>query len=99
MSTVLQQMEKAKIYDNIQATNSVSIEPKVSKKKLKPPPNLEELLDNLEKANSHPSRALDHLKNLALNADEIVQKIHMVEQNFAIDQDESEVLENIVTFM
>lgn len=94
MDSVQQQMEKEKIYENIQATNSFSstatAEPtKVSKKKSKPPPDLNTLLDNLEKANSHPSRALDHLKNLALNADEIVLKINIVEQNFAPDQDDS----------
>lgn len=85
MNSVLEEMEKEKVYDNIQANNSVNAEPKQSKKKSKAPPNLQDILTNLEKANSHPSKALDHLKNLALNADEIVQKIDLVEQNFAKD--------------
>ena len=85
MASVLKEMEKDVVYEKVRAANNVlsGAGPKVSKKKSKPPPNLEELLENLEKANSHPSRALDHLKNLALNADEIVQKIDFVDQTFA----------------
>ena len=69
---MVQEMEKDKVYENIQATNNVAAEAKVSKKKGKAPPTLAEILNTLEQANSQPSRALDHLKHLALSADEIV---------------------------
>jgi hypothetical protein len=49
------------------------------------------LLYNLESANSHPSYALDYLKDLACDADKVIEKIDFVEEYFAPGQDESEI--------
>ena len=58
-------------------------------KKMSPPPNLLRLLYNLEAANSHPSSALEHLKDLAADVDKVVEKIAMVELMFGNDIDEN----------
>lgn len=44
-----------------------------------PPPGLEQLLANLEAANSHPSYALDHLKDLADDVDELIEKLEFID--------------------
>ena len=73
---------------------------KVAKKKRPvPPPSLEVLLYNLESANSHPSYALDYLKDLACDADKVIENIDHVEEHFAPGQDEAEIQMNIETFM
>lgn len=45
--------------------NQAENDKKKKKGKLKPPPTIDDLLYHLESANSHPSNALDHLKDLA----------------------------------
>ncbi len=46
-------------------------------------PNLEILCYYLEAANSHPSNALDHLKNLAHCVDKIQSYIEMVDEQWS----------------
>lgn len=43
---------------------------------------------NLEGANSHPSFALDHLKDLAFDVDKISQHLEMIDEYFAKGKDE-----------
>ena len=54
-----------------------------AKKRITLPPTLANLNYNLEAANSHPSQALIHLKKLAKDADEIIDKLAIVELTFA----------------
>jgi len=54
---------------------------------------------NLEAANSHPSFALDHLKDLAFDVDKISQHLEMVDEYFCKGKDEVEINEMIETFM
>ena len=63
------------------------------------PPSLDKLLYSLEAANSHPSYALDHLKELAEDVDKVVELLHMVDENFAPDKDITEIQDNIYSFM
>jgi len=64
-------------------------------------PTLEMLCYNLEAANSHPSKALDHLKDLAQDVDKICDHIEMTNEYFTRSQsgNEDEVKELIETFM
>jgi len=64
-----------------------------------PPPNLENLLYNLEAANSHPSSALIHLKELAKDVDIVLDKLEIVEANFGGSMDNTYIEEAIETFM
>lgn len=60
---------------------------------------MEDLLYHLESANSHPSFALDHLKDLASDVDSLIQKIDLIQKYFAPDKDDIEIRENLETFM
>jgi len=60
---------------------------------------LDKLLYSLEAANSHPSYALDHLKDLAEDVDKVVEFLHMVDDHFAPGKDDAEIQENIYAFM
>lgn len=60
---------------------------------------MENLLYNLEAANSHPSSALIHLKQLAKDVDKVVEKLEIAEANFSAGMDETYIDENIETFM
>ena len=57
------------------------------------------LVYNIEKANTHPSLALDYLHDLAKDVDEIIDKIHMIENSFAPGLDEYEIEDKIETFI
>ena len=63
-----------------------------------PPPNLANLLYNLEAANNHPMNALDYLKEVANDVDQVIEKLQMVDQYFAPGKTEAEIEENIETF-
>lgn len=54
-------------------------------------PNLEQLVNDLEASNSHPSYALEHLKDLAGRVDLVVKHISVVEQSFGGNLNEDEV--------
>ena len=71
----------------------------VKKRKVSPPPELSILLGNLEAANSHPSFALDHLKDLVDNVDLVIDKVEMIEEHFAPGMDDQEISEYIETFL
>jgi len=64
-----------------------------------PPPTLKNLLYSLEAANSHPSSALNHLKQLSKDADRVVEKLDLVESMFVSTIDDSQIEEHIETFM
>lgn len=55
-------------------------------------PSLEVLCYNLEAANSHPSYALDHLKDLAYDVDKISEHLEMIDEYFAKGKDEVEIV-------
>lgn len=55
---------------------------KDEKRKIRPPPTLENLLANLDAANSHPSFASDHVKVLWANSNELIEKIDMIDEYF-----------------
>jgi hypothetical protein len=61
------------------------------------------LVHILEKANSHPNKALDYLKSLFYDADRISQYSDNVltnfEEIFARDQNESQTQQKIDSFM
>jgi hypothetical protein len=54
---------------------------------------------NIEAANSHQAKALDYLHDLSRDVDEIIEKIHIIEQSFAPDLDDAEIDDKIETFM
>ena len=78
---------------------SVKIDGIKKKDRIVPPPNLQNLLFNLEAANSHPSDALKHLKQLAKDVDKVLENTDIAEQNFAVGLSKMEIEENIETFM
>jgi len=49
---------------------------------------LRSLLYQVESANNHPANALNHLHDLARDVDELIEKQHMIENNFASDMNE-----------
>ena len=55
-------------------------------------PTLELLCYNLEAANSHPSYALDHLKDLAQDVDKISEHLEMVDEYIAKGKNEVEIV-------
>jgi len=57
------------------------------------------LMANLEAANSHPSFALDHLKDLVDNVNLVIEKVEMVEEHFVVGMEEHEVQEGMETFL
>lgn len=63
------------------------------------PPSLKNLLYNIEAANSHPQKALYYLKKLSKDADQLVDKLDILEINFTTGLDDDEIEENIETFM
>ena len=58
------------------------------KKKRKGPIMFTDMLDKLEKANTHTARALDHLKDLALQVDQAVKNKKKLETIFKGDEAE-----------
>ncbi len=56
-------------------------------------------MKNLESANSHPSYALDHLKQLAKDVDLLIEKNKIIETFFAVDKSDAEISEDIETFL
>ena len=97
-------LEQNKVPDEADLNESVeesesSIDPKMLSQRIQPPPNLENLLYNLEAANSHPSSALIHLKQLAKDVDIVLDKLEIVEANFGGSMDNNFIEESIETFM
>lgn len=66
---------------------------------MQPPKSLASLVYHIESANSHPSLALDYLHDLARDVDEIIEKIHMIENSFAPNLEDNEIDDKIETFM
>jgi hypothetical protein len=58
---------------------NLKIEGLKKKDRIVPPPNLQNLLFNLEAANSHPSDALKHLKQLAKDVDKVLENTDIAE--------------------
>ena len=83
----------------IQGATHAEPQKKSRKKKIQPPRSLATLLYNVEAANGHPSFALDHLHDLSKDVDELVEKIHMIENHFAPGKEKAEIQEMIETFM
>ena len=69
------------------------------KKRLQPPKGLATLVYNIEAANSHPALALDYLHDLKRDVDELIEKIHMIENSFAPNLDDADIEDKIETFM
>jgi hypothetical protein len=46
----------------------------------------------LESANSHPSYALDHLKDLAIDVEKINDHLDLVDENFAQGKSEGDIV-------
>lgn len=55
-------------------------------------PTLETLCYNLEAANSHPSFALGHLKDLAFDVEKISEHLDMIDELFAKGKTETEIV-------
>jgi len=53
------------------------------------PPSLKRLMFSLEAAMSHPSSALNHLKDLAADVEKVINKIELVEVSFCVGIDKS----------
>ena len=69
------------------------------KKKHQLPKSLSSLVYNIEKANTHPSLALDYLHDLARDVDDIIDKIHMIDNSFAPGLADIEIEDKIETFI
>ena len=74
-------------------------ESNLRKKRLQPPKGLASLVYNIEAANSHPALALDYLHDLKRDVDEIIEKIHMIENSFAPNLTDEDIEDKIETFM
>lgn len=59
---------------------------KEDKRKIRPPPTLDNLLAHLDAANSHPSFAADHIKVLWSNSNELIEKLDMVDEYFVPEE-------------
>ena len=62
-------------------------------------PTLELLCYNLEAANSHPSYALDHLKDLASDVDKIQENLEMVDEYFGKAKNEVEIVRLLLNYL
>lgn len=55
-------------------------------------PNLSLLCYHLDAANSNPSYAIDHLKDLAEDVDTILEHIELIDEYFAKNKSEEEIV-------
>jgi len=55
-------------------------------------PTLEILCYSLEAANSHPSFALEHLRDLAHDVEKIGDHLDLIDEHFAKGKDEDEIV-------
>ena len=66
---------------------------KEEKRKIRPPPSLENLLASLDAANSHPSFAAEHIKMLWTNSNELIEKIDMIDEYFVPEEKKNKLKE------
>ena len=59
-------------------------------------PTLEMLCYNLEAANSHPSYALDYLRDLALDVDNVIENLDSLDEYFAKGKSEIEIVREFI---
>lgn len=59
-------------------------------------PSLDILCYNLEAANSHPSFALDHLKDLAQDVDKITEHLEMIDEYLSKGKTPDEIVRSLM---
>jgi hypothetical protein len=61
-------------------------------------PTLETLCYNLEAANSHPSFALDHLRDLAFDVEKMSEHLELIDEHFAKGRNEQEIVRSLLNY-
>ena len=73
--------------------------PKVRKRKVIAPPNLDQLLYSIECANNNHRYAGDHCEDLSNDVDLLIEKLEMIDEHFAKNMSDDTIFQKMESFM